>query len=288
MRIDGHIHLFRRASAEHPRGVSTLFPAEREALAPEYFAAADAIGVDGAVVVALSHDDRYVEDVLADYSGRAAGVAVFDPPEDRAPTADEVRDLIRFHGVRLHRLGPPDSTAVGELPTFELLQAMERAGRVLWFYSGDGQQPLVAMAAERFPGLSIVLNHLGFFPKGFAEGPGGFTRADVDLTTPQQHPALAFAKYPNVSVMLSGEYSFSAQAYPYRDVSPIVQAVFAAFGADRMLWASDHPWFTAGEGYARLAELPALHLPQAGAADLAQIMGGTATRLFPVLRTGSS
>jgi predicted TIM-barrel fold metal-dependent hydrolase len=127
--------------------------------------------------------------------------------------------------------------------------------------------------------LKIVLNHLGFCPDriGFRDG---LARAEVDLPPPTLDMVTHLARHPNVYVMISGEYCFSNQAYPFADISPIVRQLYDCFGPSRLMWASDYPWTIERPGYRRSMELPGLHLPDVPDADMAMIMGGTAADLF--------
>ena len=49
----------------------------------------------------------------------------------------------------------------------------------------------------------------------------------------------ALAKYPNVSAKLSGTPGVSQEPYPFRDVAPILQRVFDAYGPQRSYWGTD-------------------------------------------------
>jgi L-fuconolactonase len=81
-------------------------------------------------------------------------------------------------------------------------------------------------------------------------------------------------------VMLSGQYGFSKQPYPYDDLTSTVRALFDAFGPERMFWASDYPWIARTPGYSKIIELPSHHLPGLSSEDLDLIMQGTASGLF--------
>ena len=98
---------------------------------------------------------------------------------------------------------------------------------------------------------------------------------------------VSLARHENVHVMLSGQYALSAEDPPYRDLDPVIRRLADAYGADRMLWASDHPWIDEVPGYATMLSLPEHALPDASAAELAAIRGGTALRLFPRLSRGT-
>ena len=50
---------------------------------------------------------------------------------------------------------------------------------------------------------------------------------------------LDLARFANVHVKLCGLPALSKEAFPYRDAWPALRAITDAFGADRLMWASD-------------------------------------------------
>jgi L-fuconolactonase len=131
-----------------------------------------------------------------------------------------------------------------------------------------------------------VLNHLGFFPHDMRVDEHGRPFFEDPLPPEHVDAVVSLAGHENVHVMLSGQYALSAEDPPYRDLDPVIRRLADAYGADRMLWASDHPWIDEVPGYATMLSLPELALPDASAAELAAIRGGTALRLFPGLTAG--
>jgi L-fuconolactonase len=276
--VDAHVHLFAPVSDRHPREVSELFPSDASATAQELGATMARCGVDRAIVVALSPHDEFLIECLAAHGKTMLGVGVFggEGPDDIAR-----RQQNGLRGLRVHRLDDrrqqPDLVGVA---TFACLAAMADLGMLLSLYVADDQMPLIADVARAIPRLSILLNHLGFPRSATSIGRDGLPHADVTLPPPSLPTMLELAQYPNVYVMISGEYAFGRQSYPFADVSPFVRELHRHFGASRMLWASDHPWAGRHLGYERLMELPRHHLPTASDEELDWIMGGTAARLL--------
>jgi L-fuconolactonase len=280
--IDGHLHLFRKLSPEYPRAVHDLFPPEREALAEEYLGVMAANGVDRAVVVPLSPDDEYLVEILREHPRSFMGVGVH---ADRTPVAEgRQRRLVDagIQGLRLSWLGEPGTRRAEDLALFPTLRWMAERSHKVWFYAAPEQLPLLDLVATALPDLPIVMNHLGFCPTSFRLLPNGLPHIDTELPAPTLPAVLELARHPNIHVMLSGQYGFSQQPYPFDDTISTVRALVDTFGPSRMFWASDHPWILREPGYDRLLELPSLQLPDISADDLALIMGGTAARLFGV------
>ena len=92
------------------------------------------------------------------------------------------------------------------------------------------------------------------------------------------------ARHPSTFAMFSGQYALSGEPPPYRDLDEVVRRVAAAFGPERMLWASDYPWTRDVPGHRTLLGLAAEALPGLSAGELAAIHGGTALGLLPDLR----
>ncbi len=280
MIVDGHLHLFRPLSQDYPRAVHELFPAEREASAEALLRLMAANDVARAVVVPLSHDDEYLVEVLRTYPSSFVGVGVLS---DRDPSPEARLQQVTERGIkglRVGWLGDPATRRAEELPLYPTLQRMAQDGQKVWFYAPPDQLPLLALVAAALPNLRLVLNHLGFFPTGFTLGADGLPHIPTELPAPTLPAVLALARHPHVYVMLSGQYGFSKLPYPYEDLASTVQALFDAFGPERMFWASDYPWIAENPGYDKMIELPSRHLPNASAADLDMIMRGTASRLF--------
>jgi L-fuconolactonase len=108
----------------------------------------------------------------------------------------------------------------------------------LWTDAERAQVPLmihvpgsldkVAPIAMRFPGLKLVIDHLGRF--SHLRDAAAFE--DLPLL-------LALAKLPNVAVKASALPCLSTEPYPYRGLHGHIHQVFDAFGPQRMFWGTD-------------------------------------------------
>jgi L-fuconolactonase len=281
MIVDAHAHVFRPAHVV-PRVVDALAPAEREAPVEDLLDVMAEAGVERAVLVPLGTEDAYVAEVLRAHPGRFAAVAVANPL-DGVDAIERRREAFAFHAVRMMWLGDP-ALPLLESPLLPVLRRLAADGLLLWTYLPPEQLPLLEQLPAAVPDLRIVLNHLGFFPRGMRVDE--LRRPAFDDPFPEPHVAavLRLARFPTVHVMFSGQYALSRERPPYRDLDPIVRRLADAFGADRMLWASDYPWTRDVPGYATLLTLAQEALPGVSAAELAAIHGGTALNLFPSLR----
>jgi L-fuconolactonase len=289
MIVDAHVHVFRPA-AVHPRVVDELAPAERDAPVEALLDVLGRHGVDRAVLVPLGPEDEYVAAVLDRHPGRFAAIAVADAAvQGRVAGVDPVRALeararrLRFAGLRTMWLGDPQRR-LAESPMLVVLRALAARGLVLWSYLPPAQLPLLEQLPGLVPELDVVLNHLGFCPHDMrvdAHGRPWF----ADPFPPERVAAvLRLAGAERMHLMLSGQYALSREEPPYRDLDGVIAELAGAFGADRMLWASDWPWSSAVPGYGALLDLPAQCLPRISDAELAAVRSGSALRLFPTLR----
>ncbi|WP_329248281.1 amidohydrolase family protein [Actinoallomurus sp. NBC_01490] len=286
MIIDAHLHVFAAHSPRRPRTVDELAPAERTAPIEDLTSVMAAAGVDRAVLVPLGPEDDYVTECRRARPGTFVTVAVADDETTgRRPGLDPVGRLREraetagFAALRMNWLGEP-RLPLTESPAFGVLRELARTGTVLWFYAPPEQLPLLAEAVRALPDLPVVLNHLGFCPENMTVDPHGRPRFDTVLPPPTLPAVLRLARHPQVRVMFSGQYAFSHRAYPYRDLDPLVGEVFEAYGADRLMWASDYPWTRDVPGYASLPALVEHQLPGLTATERAAVLGGTAKNLF--------
>jgi predicted TIM-barrel fold metal-dependent hydrolase len=281
MVIDGHVHVFLPQALDAARSVDALAPAERSAPLELLLETLDAHGVDGAVLVPLGPEREYVARCLERLPARFVGVCVADETLHADPV-HELRNAAAagFRAVRVGWLGEP-GRPLRESTAYPLLKAMAEEGLVLWYYGPPSQQPLLREAVELLPSLVVCLNHLGFCPERMEIDEYGRPHFRTALPPPTLPAVLELADVPQVYVMLSGLYGWSQEPYPYHDLGGVVQALYDAFGAERLFWASDFPWILEHPGYDALLGLPDRHLPALAAAEREAVRGGTAARIFP-------
>jgi predicted TIM-barrel fold metal-dependent hydrolase len=86
------------------------------------------------------------------------------------------------------------------------------------------------MIAKAHPDLTLILDHIGLnqTPGPVAADPW----ADLPLV-------LALAEHANIAVKLCGANTLSHEPFPYHDVWRHLHPLIDAFGANRLMWASD-------------------------------------------------
>jgi predicted TIM-barrel fold metal-dependent hydrolase len=98
---------------------------------------------------------------------------------------------------------------------------------------------------EKFPDLTFVVDHCGIPREDMMDTVdlGGRSRLEYF------DEVLRLAEHPNVAVKWGhAQRLFDAPDYPYDPIRPYLRRAIDAFGADRLLWASDasviwdHTW----------------------------------------------
>jgi predicted TIM-barrel fold metal-dependent hydrolase len=288
MIVDGHAHVFLAATAS-ARGTDELIPAAREAPVERLLAAMEGAGVDRAVLVAVDREDDYVPAVRREHADRFAAIAVAGPEElgqvegvDPVAALERRRAGFEFDGLRTGWLGEP-GRPLAESPALPALRRLAEWGLPLWSYPAPDQLALLLELPALVPGLTVVLNHLGFFPEAMRVDAAGRPSFDDPLVPERIEAVMGLSRHPDVMIMLSGQYALSGAPYPHPDLDRLIGRSVEAFGAERCMWGSDFPWIEREPGYAETLALVERALPGLGGAELDAIRGGTALRLFPRL-----
>jgi L-fuconolactonase len=127
--------------------------------------------------------------------------------------------------------------------------------------------PDVANLIERFPDLTVVVDHM----------------ADCPIDQPAELAKLtALVRYPKVFVKISHTWSLSKQKYPWRDSQSIVKRLYDAFGPQRLMWATDWPILeNAGAAYAQALTSVRDEMDFLNAEDKRWVFSKTVERVWP-------
>src|SRR6185369_12426488 len=134
-----------------------------------------------------------------------------------------------FQGMRFSPIYHPNSSWLNSPEHYPLWKEAERLGAVFNFYIVPHQMPMLEDMAVRFPGVKIVIDHLG----------------KPDLKQPDPWPEFrkmfALKRFPQVWVSASEPYEISREPYPYRDILPFYKAVYNEFGPRQLVWGTGYP-----------------------------------------------
>jgi predicted TIM-barrel fold metal-dependent hydrolase len=271
--IDAHVHVWTPDVKTYPLapGYSVADMKPRSFTPEELLAHAQACGVDRIVLIQMSfygHDNRYMLDTIARRPQTFRGVAVVDHTRDDLGSEMSRLREADVRGFRVYQLAGRTATRL-DSPEYERLcgLAADLAMAVCPLIDPP-LLPGVGVAARRFPRTTFVVDHLARIGAGSPIAP-----ADVDALC-------ALAEHPNCFVKVSAFYALGEGKPPHDDLVPLIRRVWGAFGADRLMWATDCPYQVQDETYEDSLSLVRGRLPFLTDEDRAAILGRTAERVF--------
>jgi predicted TIM-barrel fold metal-dependent hydrolase len=250
----------------------------------------DALGVSSVVLFPGGHDP-HADWLSRELPERFTYVPHVAPEDDVEAVVSAAKAHRGIAGLRVLIGWPLDGSEVKRLedgvwdPVFA---ACERH-KVPVFLFITGWLPHAVGIAERFPGLPLIIDHLGL------RQPPLDTADDAPFAKLPQ--LLDLARFANVHVKLCGLPALSKEPFPYKDAWPALRAITDAFGADRLMWASDTTRFAGRIGIGRhqnpatLGDYPGKHsfaesllfvreAEVLSGEEKAQILGATAARVL--------
>ena len=274
--VDCHTHFYDPARPEGVPWPAKGSPLHRTVLPEHFRALAMPRPVRGTLIVEAS---KWVEDnawllALAEKDPFVLGiVGNLDPlsPSFQA-NLDRFSTNPLFRGIRVSKRDLQTLLTRGNLDTLRLL-----ADRGLTLdVNGDPATPaLVAEAARQLPGLTFVLDHMGNVPITSAPPPADWIRG-----------IRAAGACPNVFCKVSAlvESAANAGTRPApREASfyrPYLDTVWEAFGADRVLYASNWPVCELGADYATVQRIAVDYALEKGPEAAAKFCSGNSKRAY--------
>jgi L-fuconolactonase len=126
--------------------------------------------------------------------------------------------------------------------------------------------PDVARLAERFPDLTVVVDHM----------------ADCPLNQPKElEKLLALNRYPKLYVKISHSWSLSSQPYPYPDSQRQIKTLYDTFGPKRLMAGTDWPLVEKYCTYAQAIDIARKRIDFFNAEDKRWMCGLTAEQVWP-------
>jgi predicted TIM-barrel fold metal-dependent hydrolase len=272
--IDAHVHVWTPDVAKYPLAsgfeVSQMKP---PSFTPEeLFAHTKPNGVGRIVLIQMSyyrHDNRYMLDTMERFPGVFSGVAIVD--ESAADPGKTMRELAA-KGVRGFRIHPGKTTVdawIGSPGMAKLWETAADEGLAMCPLIGPEVLPAIDGMCQRFPKTRVVIDH--------------FARigADGQIREEQLDSLCRLAGHKHVHVKTSAFYALGKKQPPYTDLAPMIRRVRDAFGAGRLMWASDCPYQVGpGHNYADAIRLVREGLDFLNAEERAAILHDTAERVF--------
>ncbi len=241
--IDAHVHVWTPDTQAYP-----LAPGfTKENMKPASFTPEQLFrhcrpeGVDRIVLIQMSFygtDNRYMLDSMRAFPGSFGGVGIVDVTQERPDT--DMAKLARA-GVRGFRITPKDTPPDRwlETPSYERMwrHAAENKLAVCPLINPE-YLPAVARMCAKHLDTRVVIDH--------------FARIGIDgeIREKDVHKLCEMAHFPEVRVKVSAFYALGEKKPPHDDLEPMIRRLYDAFGARRLMWASDCPFAVDNERYA--------------------------------------
>lgn len=265
--IDPHVHVWVR-DARFPWAAGTKNPPDTDRTPSMLLELMRANDVERTVLVqyiGYLWDNRYVEDSVKKYAPRFMGVCRVNPMDAAAP--DRLTELTAqgLHGVRLS----PGGEASGDWIKGPLMPPLwKRAEQLhvpMLILAPITRMPDLMPLIEQCPELDVVIDHM----------------ADCPIDRPAElEKLIALARFPRVYVKISHTWSISQESYPWLDAQEYVKRLYAAYGPERLMWASDWPVHEKWTTYARTLSVVRDEMKFLNAEDKSWILSKTPERLW--------
>jgi predicted TIM-barrel fold metal-dependent hydrolase len=231
MIVDAQVHIWQADTPDHPWVPGSKAQMPEPFTIEKLVAAMDEVGVERAVIVPPSWVGDRIEYALEAAKRFPHKFGVMGRLPLKTPMTAE--ELARWKaqpgvlGIRLTFLGPAAGMLTDGAAEW-LWPAAEKAGVPIMFLTA-GTLPLFGAIAERHPGLTLIIDHMGISSQVVAQKK---VPEAVDA-------AAALAKHPNVSIKLSAAPAYSSEPYPFNDMNGHIKRLFDAYGPQRSYWGSD-------------------------------------------------
>ena len=277
MIVDTHVHVWEIDPPKYPIGPTSpnwnSYPDEPGTV-DELLAEMDVHGVDWTVLVQTSWstwDNGYIADSVERFPNRFIGHGLIDPQDPN--NAEQVRYWIKERGLagfRLHPMYYPDEKILLTRQNEPMWEEIASLDTVIQFHLRGEFADQVAVIADRYPSLKLILDHMGY--------------PQVDADEAEFQPIVDLARYDNMYLKLSDVAGRSSQDFPYTDVHPFIEKLVGTFGAERMVWGTGYPghhrvkhnWPTLDQELRLVRE----ELPFLTEAQRERILGGTAAEIW--------
>lgn len=238
--IDAHVHVWTPDIESYP--LDKAF--DRDDMRPssftpeELFQHAKPAGVNRIVLIQMNfydQDNSYMLDMIAKYPGVFSGVGIVD--HQSADLVARMKSLAEagVRGFRLHAHGDEARDWINSEGMNLLWQTAADEGLAVCPLINPADLRHIDALCRKHPQTTVVIDH--------------FARVGISgEIVPSELDALCrLARFPTVHVKTSAFYALGEKTPPYRDLLPMIRRVVDAYGANRLMWASDCPYQVQGD-----------------------------------------
>ncbi|MCA9047289.1 MAG: amidohydrolase family protein [Planctomycetaceae bacterium] len=238
--IDAHSHIWTPDTSRFvlQPGMTVDDLAPRSFTDHELMAVARPEGVGRVVLIQHTwfhgFDNSYLIDAWRRHPDQFRVVGMVD---DLRPNAGRAMKQLREQGVNGFRIVP--RKGIGDWLQTDGMTEM-------WKTAAETRQPMCCLinpenlpevdaACRRHPQTPVVIDH---FARIGIDG----TIRDADLKR-----LCDLAQHPHVKVKISAYYALGRKQPPHHELIPMIRRLFEAYGAGRLMWASDSPYQLDGD-----------------------------------------
>lgn len=266
--IDSQVHVW-VDDPHYPWAPETKDPPQDDRTPAMVLELMRANGVQRTVIaqnISYRWDNRYALDSIKKNAPYFMGVCRVNPTDPAAPDQLSYLTAQGFHGVRLS----PTADASGDWINGPLMPPLWKRAQSLkipmQIYAPITRMPDLAHLMEQCPDLNVVIDHM----------------ADCPIDQPQElNKLIALARFPRVFVKISHTWSISRQRYPWLDAQEYVRRLHAAFGPQRLMWATDWPVDLKWTTYAQALSVVRDDMKFLNEDDKSWILSKTVERVWP-------
>jgi L-fuconolactonase len=266
MIIDGHAHVWHLDSDAYPWQPSFGYRPTTAAPPDALLSAMDRMNVNWTILVQPSvygDDHRFLFETVRQHPERFLPVGLVDPADPNLTSAAAILVEEGCVGLRVNlSLDLRKAEAQAKDAAWAELETLEVP---ICVRATPAHHDLVTGILGRRPSLCLIVDHLGL--------------PDTDQLTDAIERLAELARFERCWLKIAGLARLSALSPPYRDVWPLVQAAFDAFGSSRLLWGSDFPGADPSTAYpAAVAAIESM--PFIRKTDRSRLMAGTSRQLW--------
>lgn len=234
--IDAHFHSWQLSRGDYGWLTPEIGSIYRDVAVADWQKLAEPLGITGGILVQAAPtvaETRHLL-ALAEVNPAVWGVVgwVDFTADDAVSQIKNLAKHSKFKGLRpmLHDLS--DANWILQPAVQPALAAMEKLGLVFDALIRPAHLPHILKIAQRYPSLSIVIDHGG--KPEIARG--------VDAAwQPWADGMATLAALPNVSCKLSGLLTEAGKSPEPNICKPWITDILRGFGTERIIWGSDWP-----------------------------------------------
>ena len=240
--IDAHAHIWTSDLERYPLGQG--FGVDRlrrpSFTVEELMAECRPHGVTRVVLIQNTfyrEDHSYLLDTMRAFPGSFGGVAIVDPTKTDEPVP-QMKALARqgIRGFRVRARAEAVPTWLESPAMRAVWQTAAEEGLFVCLLANEDALPDLYRVCETYPETPVVIDHCGRIGVS-----GTIERTYLDAL-------LRLAEFETVNVKISAFYALGKKEAPYTDLAPMIRELRDAYGAERLMWATDCP-FQVMKGY---------------------------------------